>query len=45
MILRSIAVAVTSLALAAPAVAQPSMIRRVQEHLRGVQTMTADFAL
>jgi outer membrane lipoprotein-sorting protein len=33
----------TSLGLTAPAIAQPSVIRRVQEHLRGVQTMTADF--
>ena len=29
--------------LSAPASAQPSVIRRVQEHLRGVSTMTADF--
>ena len=43
MILRATVVAVTSLALAAPAVAQPGVVRRVQEHLRGVQTMTADF--
>lgn len=43
MIFRSIAFAVTSVALAAPAVAQPSVIKRVQEHMRGVQTMTADF--
>lgn len=43
MIFRPAVFALTSLALAAPAVAQPSMIRRVQEHLRGVQTMTADF--
>lgn len=43
MILRSAVIAVTSLALATPAVAQPSVIRRVQEHLRGVQTMTAGF--
>lgn len=43
MIVRSAVAAVTALALAAPAVAQPSMIRRVQDHLRGVQTMTADF--
>lgn len=43
MLFRSAVVAVTSIALAAPAYAQPSMIRRVQEHLRGVQTMTADF--
>lgn len=34
---------VSTVALAAPAVAQPGVIRRVQEHLRGVQTMTADF--
>ena len=43
MILRAAVVAVTSLALAAPAVAQPGVVRRVQDHLRGVQTMTADF--
>jgi outer membrane lipoprotein-sorting protein len=43
MIVRTIAFALTSLALAAPAVAQPSVIKRVQEHMRGVQTMTADF--
>lgn len=43
MFFRSAALAVTSLALAAPAVAQPGVIRRVQEHLRGVHTMTADF--
>ena len=43
MIFRPAIFALTSFALAAPAVAQPSMIRRVQEHLRGVQTMTADF--
>jgi outer membrane lipoprotein-sorting protein len=43
MILRSAIFAVSTIALTAPAVAQPSMIRRVQEHLRGVQTMTADF--
>ena len=43
MIFKSIAAAVISLALAAPAVAQPGVIRRVQEHLRGVQSMTADF--
>lgn len=35
--------AFVSLALTTPAVAQPSVIRRVQDHLRGVQTMTADF--
>lgn len=43
MFFRSAAIALTSLALAAPAYAQPSVIRRVQEHLRGVHTMTADF--
>lgn len=43
MFFRPVAVVLTSLALAAPAYAQPSVIRRVQEHLRGVQTMTADF--
>ncbi|MBA2920889.1 outer membrane lipoprotein carrier protein LolA [Sphingomonas sp. MAH-20] len=43
MFFRPVAVALTSLALAAPAYAQPSVIRRVQEHLRGVHTMTADF--
>jgi len=43
MIFRPAVFALTSLALAAPAVAQPNMIQRVQEHLRGVQTMTADF--
>jgi outer membrane lipoprotein-sorting protein len=43
MIFRPAVFALTSLALAAPAVAQPSVVRRVQEHLRGVQTMTADF--
>lgn len=43
MIFRPLVLAATSLALAAPAYAQPSVIRRVQEHLRGVQTMTADF--
>ena len=43
MIVRSAVAVLTSLALAAPAVAQPSMIRRIQDHLRGVQTMTADF--
>jgi outer membrane lipoprotein-sorting protein len=35
--------ALSAIALAAPAAAQPSVIRRVQEHLRGVQSMTADF--
>jgi outer membrane lipoprotein-sorting protein len=43
MIFRPAVFALTSLALAAPAVAQPSVVRRVQDHLRGVQTMTADF--
>lgn len=43
MFVRPLVVAVSSLVLAAPAVAQPSVIRRVQEHIRGVQTMTADF--
>jgi outer membrane lipoprotein-sorting protein len=43
MIFRAALFAVSAVALAAPAVAQPSVIRRVQEHLRGVQTMTADF--
>ena len=43
MFFRSAAIALTSIAIAAPAYAQPSMIRRVQEHLRGVHTMTADF--
>ncbi|MFD1610651.1 outer membrane lipoprotein carrier protein LolA [Sphingomonas tabacisoli] len=35
--------AFASLALTAPAVAQPNVIAKVQQHLRGVQTMTADF--
>lgn len=43
MTLRTAIAAVSAIALAAPAFAQPSVIRRVQEHLRGVQTMTADF--
>lgn len=43
MIVRAALFAVSAIALAAPAIAQPSVIRRVQEHLRGVQTMTADF--
>ena len=43
MILRTAAAITLSVALAAPAVAQPGLIRRVQEHMRGVQTMTADF--
>lgn len=43
MIVRSLVFAVSTLALAAPAVAQPSVIRRAQEFLRGTQTMTADF--
>lgn len=43
MILRAAVLAISTVALAAPAVAQPRVIRRVQEHLRGVQTMTADF--
>ena len=43
MLFSSAALAVTSIALAAPDYAQPSMIRSVQEHLRGVQTMTSDF--
>jgi outer membrane lipoprotein-sorting protein len=32
-----------ALALASPASAQPDVVARVQEHLRGVQSMTADF--
>ena len=44
MILRAAVLAVSAVVLAAPAVAQPGVIRRVQEHLRGVETMTADFA-
>lgn len=43
MISRLLIFPVASFALAAPALAQPSVIRRVQEHLRGVQTLTADF--
>ena len=43
MILRSVVTGLISVALAAPAVAQPSVIRRVQEHMRGVQTMTSGF--
>lgn len=43
MIVRPALFAITALALTAPAIAQPGVIRRVQEHLRGVQTMTADF--
>lgn len=43
MIFRPVLFAVATFAVAAPATAQSSMIRRVQEHLRGVQTMTADF--
>lgn len=43
MIFRATVLAVSTFALAAPAIAQPSMIRRAQDHLRGVQTMTADF--
>ncbi|NNM77312.1 outer membrane lipoprotein carrier protein LolA [Sphingomonas sp. ID1715] len=43
MFARSLIVATAACAIAAPAVAQPSVIKRVQEHLRGVQTMTADF--
>lgn len=43
MIFRAAVFVLTSIALAAPAVAQPSVIRQVQEHLRGLQTMTADF--
>jgi outer membrane lipoprotein-sorting protein len=43
MIARSLVFSAAAVALAAPAFAQPSVIRRVQEHLRGVQTMTADF--
>lgn len=43
MIIRPVVFAVSALALSAPALAQPSVIRRVQEHMRGVQTMTADF--
>ena len=43
MIVRNAIFVATLLALAAPALAQPSVIRRVQEHLRGVSTLTADF--
>jgi outer membrane lipoprotein-sorting protein len=43
MIFRAALFAASTLVLAAPASAQSSMIRRVQDHLRGVQTMTADF--
>lgn len=43
MIFRPVLTVVSAFALASPAVAQPAMIKRVQEHLRGVQTMTADF--
>lgn len=43
MTVRIAVAAVSMFALAAPAAAQPSVIRRVQEHLRGVTTMTADF--
>ena len=43
MIVRSLVVAAVSFALSAPAIAQPGVIRRVQEHMRGVQTLTADF--
>lgn len=43
MIFRSLVLATASFALAAPAIAQPSVIRRVQEHMRGVQTLAADF--
>jgi outer membrane lipoprotein-sorting protein len=43
MIFRTIVAALSAVALAAPVVAQPSVIRRVQDHLRGVSTMTADF--
>jgi outer membrane lipoprotein-sorting protein len=43
MIVRAAILALASVALASPAAAQPSVVRRVQEHLRGVQTMTADF--
>lgn len=40
---RTTVAVLSTFALAAPAVAQPSVIRRVQEHLRGVTTLTADF--
>lgn len=43
MLFRSAIIAAASLVAAVPATAQPSVIARVQEHLRGVQTMTADF--
>ncbi len=43
MIVRTTVAALSAVALATPAVAQPSVIRRVQDHLRGVSTMTADF--
>ena len=43
MTLRPAFAVLISVAAAAPAIAQPSVIRRVQEHLRGVHTMTADF--
>jgi len=43
MIARSLVFSVAAVALAAPVSAQPSVIRRVQEHLRGTQTMVADF--
>ncbi len=43
MILRASLFTIATLALAAPALAQPSVVRRVQEHMRGVQTLTADF--
>lgn len=43
MILRTFAFTACAVALVAPAAAQPGVIRRVQEHMRGVQTMTADF--
>jgi outer membrane lipoprotein-sorting protein len=43
MIVRTAFAAATAIVLAAPAVAQSDVIGRVQDHLRGVQSMTADF--
>lgn len=43
MIVRPLALAAVALTASAPVSAQPSVIRRVQEHLRGVQTLSADF--
>lgn len=43
MILRNTFAAAAALAVAAPAIAQPGVVRRVQEHLRAVTTLTADF--